>query len=236
MIASVSAFLSDSPAAHVREHTSVLASAEKRALVWMAERLPRWVSSDHLTALGAASMVAASLAFVQARSTPWALASVPAFLALNWFGDSLDGTVARVRRRQRPRYGFYVDHVVDIANAVLLFTGMALSGLVSGWIAAALLVGYLLLCAESFLATHALGVFRLSFAGFGPTELRILLSIGALVAMVNPVVAPFGLREQLLFDVGGLIAAIGMFAVFLVSAARNTAALYRAEPLPQERQ
>ena len=141
--------------------------------------------------------------------------------------------MARVRNQQRPRYGYYLDHVVDIANTAVLFTGLALSGLCSPWIAMALLVGYLLLCGESFLATHALGVFRVSFAGMGPTELRILLSVGALAAMAQPVVRPFGLGAFQLFDVGGLIGAIGMGVVFLLSAARNTRALYRAEPLPR---
>jgi archaetidylinositol phosphate synthase len=216
---------------HIREHRSVLAGVEKRTLVWMAERLPRWVNSDHLTALGAVAMVGTGAAFAAASLTPLALLLVPPTLALNWFGDSLDGTVARVRKTQRPRYGYYLDHVVDVVNATFLFTGLALSGLASPWVAGALLVGYLLLAAESFLATHSLGVFRISFAGFGPTELRILLSIGALVAMIKPVVNPLGLGEFQLFDVGGLIGAVGMFGAFLLNAARNTVELYRAEPL-----
>ncbi len=139
---------------HVREHTSVLAAAEKRLLVWLAHRLPRWVGSDHLTALGALAMIATALAFAAASLDLRFLLAVPVCLAINWFGDSLDGTVARVRNQQRPRYGFYVDHVVDIANTVVLFTGLAFSGLCSPWIAVALMVGYLLLSGEAFLATH----------------------------------------------------------------------------------
>jgi archaetidylinositol phosphate synthase len=219
---------------HTREHTSVLAAAEKRALIWMAERLPRRVNSDHLTALGALAMVGAGGAFAAASRMPLALALVPLFLAINWFGDSLDGTVARVRNAQRPRYGFYLDHVVDIVNTTFLFGGLALSGLVSPWIAWALLVSYLLLSAESFLATHTLGVFRISFAGFGPTELRILLAVGSIAAMVKPMVQPFGLGPFYLFDVGGLIGVVGMVTVFLASAVRNVAALYRAEPLRRD--
>ena len=217
---------------HVREHRSVLADVEKRTLIWLAHRLPRWVNSDHLTVLGAAAMVGVGASFAAARWSPGALALVPVFLAVNWFGDSLDGTVARVRNTQRPRYGFYVDHVVDIANATVMFAGLGLSGLTDLWIAAGLLVAYLLLCAESFLATHTLGVFRISFGGFGPTELRIVLSIGALAAMQRPVVDLFGVGHFRLFDVGGVVAIIGMLTVFVVSAARNTRALYRAEPLP----
>ena len=217
---------------HVREHRSVLADIEKRTLIWLAHRLPRWVNSDHLTVLGAAAMLGVGASFAAARVAPTALALVPLFLAVNWFGDSLDGTVARVRNAQRPRYGFYVDHVVDIANATVMFAGLGLSGLADVWVAAGLLVAYLLLCAESFLATHTLGVFKISFAGFGPTELRIVLSVGALVAMYRPLVNPFGLGQFQLFDVGGVIAILGMLAVFVVSAVRNTRTLYRAEPLP----
>lgn len=219
------------PGVHRREHTSLLAAAEKRLLVWIAHRLPLAITADHLTALGAVAIVGVAASFACAPLSRWILLGVPLFLALNWFGDSLDGTVARVRNQQRPRYGFYVDHVVDIANATMLFGGLAVSGLASPWIASGLLVGYLLLCAESFLATHALGVFRLAFSGFGPTELRILLSVGALVAIWRPVVRPFGLGEQQLFDVGGAIGAIGMLIVFVISAIRNARTLYRAEPL-----
>jgi len=222
------------PPQHIREHRSVLAGAEKRLLVWMAERLPRWINSDHLTALGGIAMVGTGAAFAAASVTSWALLLVPVTLAVNWFGDSLDGTVARVRNAQRPLYGYYVDHVVDIVNATVLFTGLAFSGLASPWIAGALLVAYLLLAGESFLATYSLGVFKISFAGFGPTELRILLSIGALVAIVKPIVTPFGLGQYLLFDVGGAIGAAGMFGAFLLNAIRNTAALYRAEPLVKQ--
>jgi archaetidylinositol phosphate synthase len=217
---------------HVREHSSVLAAAERRLLIWIAQRLPGWLNSDHLTALGALAMAGAAAAFAAASIDVRWLALVPVLLAVNWFGDSLDGTVARVRNQQRPRYGFYLDHVVDIANTTVLLAGLALSGLCSPWIAIALMVGYLLLCGESFLATHALGVFRISFAGMGPTELRLLLSVGALAAMSQPNVRPFGLGPFQLFDVGGVVGAIGMAVVFVLSAARNTRALYVAEPLP----
>jgi phosphatidylglycerophosphate synthase len=217
---------------HTRELNSVLAAAEKRVLIWMAERMPRRVNSDHLTAIGALAMVGAGAAFAAASRAPQALALVPLFLAINWFGDSLDGTLARVRNAQRPRYGFYVDHVVDIVNTTFLFGGLALSGIASPWIASALLVGYLLLSAESFLAAHTLGVFRISFAGFGPTELRILLAIGAVTAIVRPTVLLFGSGPFYLFDVGGIIGVAGMVTVFVASAVRNTIALYRAEPLP----
>ena len=220
---------------HVREHRAVTAALEKRALIWLAHRLPLWVNSDHLTALGALAMLGAGAAFALARWEPLALTLVPVFLAVNWYGDSLDGTVARVRGHQRPRYGYYVDHVVDLLNATVLFAGMAASGLMHPVLAMGVLVGYLLLAGESFLATHSVGIFRISFSGFGPTELRFLLAIGALVAIARPVVRPFGLAEQRLFDVGGLVAVIGMAVVFVISAVRNGRTLYAAEPLPGRR-
>jgi archaetidylinositol phosphate synthase len=220
------------PAAHAREHRSLLAAAEKRLLVWIAHRLPLFINADHLTALGVVGTAGAGLAFAAAGWTPWALVAVPIFLAVNWFGDSLDGTVARVRNQQRPRYGFYVDHVVDLMNAVSLFGGLTASGLMQPVLALWLLVAYVLLCAESFLATHAVGVFRLSFSGVGPTELRILLSIGALAAIWRPMIAPLGWGPFALFDVCGTVALVGMMAVFLISAVRNGQQLYREEPLP----
>ena len=217
---------------HVRIHGSVLAAAEKRVLIWIAERLPAAVNADHLTALGAVAMVGAGAAFAAARPDVRWLGLVPVMLAINWFGDSLDGTVARVRGHQRPRYGYYLDHVIDVVNTVALFLGMAASGLMHPLLGMGVLLGYVMLCAESFLATHALGVFRISFSGVGPTELRLLLSAGAITAIVRPVVTPFGMGPVALFDIGGAIAIVGMAVAFIVSACRNARTLYRAEPLP----
>jgi phosphatidylglycerophosphate synthase len=221
-----------SSAQHTREHKSLLAAAEKRALVWIARRLPAQLNSDHLSALGLISMFGAGVSFAAFRSTPWAAAAVVACLAANWFGDSLDGTLARVRGHQRPRYGFYVDHVIDLAGSAFLLSGLAMSNLMSPLVAVALLAAYLLVSAESYLATHAVGVFRMSFMGFGPTELRILLALGAVRAVEATSVRMGALGEFRLFDVGGAFAVVGLLIVFAVQAARNTRALYRAEPLP----
>jgi phosphatidylglycerophosphate synthase len=180
--------------------------------------------------------VAAGAAFAAASWDRRALWLVPVMLAVNWFGDSLDGTVARVRGHQRPRYGYYLDHAVDLLNATALFTGMAFSGLMAPVLGLALLLGYVLLCAESFLATHAVGVFRISFSGIGPTELRILLSIGAMVAIWRPVVVPFGLAPVALFDISAVVSLVGMAVAFGVSTWRNARTLYLAEPLPREHQ
>ena len=217
---------------HIRINTGVLAAFEKQALVWMARRLPKWVNSDHLTVLALIAMAAAGASFWAARMWPPALVLVVVSLAVNWFGDSLDGTLARVRKHERPRYGFYVDHVLDLAGASLLFGGMSLSGFMSPVVGLAVLVAYMLVSAEVFLGTAVQGKFRMSFLSVGPTELRILLSIGALALFSYPVVRPFGLGPFLLFDVGGVVAVLGMVVAFVTSATRTTMALYRAEPLP----
>ena len=217
---------------HVRINTGVLAAVEKRTLIWIANRLPRWVNSDHLTLLALVAMAAAGGAFWLASVWQPALVLVVIALAVNWFGDSLDGTLARVRKHERPRYGFYVDHVLDIAGTTLLFGGMALSGYMCPIVALMLLAAYLLVAAEVFLATAIGGTFRMSFLNVGPTELRILLSIGALALFTQPVVTPFGLGPFRLFDIGGSVAILGLAVAFLTGAAQTTRMLYRAEPLP----
>ena len=217
-------------ATHVRQHNSILAAAEKRALIWMAHRLPRWIHSDHLSGLGLLSMAGAGLAFWTAGMDPIAGAVLVVLcLALNWFGDSLDGTVARVRDQQRPRYGYYVDHVIDLAGTAMLFAGVAASGLMSPVIAILVVAAYYLVSAEAFLATHSRGLFKMAFAGIGPTELRILLAAGAIAVIDSPFVSPFGLAPVRLWDLGGVIAAVGMTVAFVVSSSRNGFALYLEE-------
>lgn len=217
-------------ATHVRQHNSILAAAEKRALIWMAHRLPRWIHPDHLSALGLVSMGGAGLAFWMAGMDPIAGATLVVLcLALNWFGDSLDGTVARVRDQQRPRYGYYVDHVIDLAGTAMLFAGVAASGLMSPSIATLVVAAYYLVSAETFLATHSRGLFKMAFAGVGPTELRILLAAGAIAVIDSPLVSPFGLAPVKLWDLGGVIGAVGMTVAFVVSSSRNGFALYLEE-------
>jgi len=214
-----------------RIHGSFMAAAEKRALVWMAERMPAWVNSDHLTLLGFAAMFLAGVSYSIARWHSIGLLLATFFLAVNWFGDSLDGTLARVRNCQRPRYGFYVDHVIDSFGALFLMTGLALSTYVNPWIACAMLISFLLLSIETYLATYTIGTFRLSFARFGPTELRILLALAnaALWFSPNATLPAFHLR---LLDFGGLIGSCAMFLMAIVAAILHTHALYLKEPSP----
>ena len=214
-----------------RIHESMLAAAEKRLLIRIASRMPRWINSDHLTGLGAAGMLGAGLCYAVAPAWPAALAAAIVLLAVNWFGDSLDGTLARVRRHERPRYGFYLDHVLDAVGILLLIGGLAAGGFVSAGIAAAFLVAYYLLTIEIALATHTLGTFKISYWMFGPTELRILLAIGTLQLMRSPWSTIAGHR-LLLFDVGLGIGAAAILFTFIAAAVTNTRKLYRLEPLP----
>ncbi len=221
------------PPLHIRKNESLLAVPEKRALHYLAEHMPSWVTSDHLTLLGLLAMSLAGVCYWAARFDRLALLGVAVFLAVNWFGDSLDGTLARVRNRQRPRYGFYVDHVIDLVGTFCLLGGLALLGFMTPMIALGMLAAFLMVQAEVFLATHVSGVFRMSFLGFGPTELRILLAVGTLYLLHDPTVGLGRAGRFLLFDVGGLTAITGMATAVAVSFIRNTWALYKAEPLPR---
>jgi len=214
-----------------RAQVSLLAPLEKRCLVWLAHHTPRAIHSDHLTLLGLVSLAAAGLSYWYARYHRAGLLLVIVFLALNWLGDSLDGTLARVRNRQRPRYGFYVDHVVDAFGTFFLLGGLALSGYMSPAIAAGLLIAYFMLSIEVYLATYTIGTFHLSFWKFSPTELRILLMIGNLALYFGHTSALLLGRYYRLFDVGGVVGLIGMSLMLISAVVRHTIHLYRAERL-----
>jgi archaetidylinositol phosphate synthase len=208
-----------------RLQQSVLAGPEKRLLVWMAERTPSWLHPDHLTIFGFVAQLMTGVSYALARANQLGLAGAVVFLVLNWFGDSMDGTLARVRQRQRPRYGFYVDHMLDSIGAVAMMAGLAYSGYMSPAIAVGLLVMFLLLSIQSYLATYALSEFRMSFWSLGPTELRLFLILGNLAAYLWPMVV----KGYRLFDLAGAIGIAGMCAVLVWFAARNIARLYTEE-------
>jgi hypothetical protein len=147
---------------HTRILSSVLSGVERRTLAWLAARMPAWVHSDHLTALALVAMLGAGLSYVLSTVTPVGFGLVGVCLAINWFGDSLDGTLARVRRQERPRYGYYVDHIVDAFGIVFVVGGMAAAGVMSPVVALGFLVAYFMLSIEVYLATYSLGEFRLT--------------------------------------------------------------------------
>lgn len=214
----------------IRVQQNLIADSEKRVLLWLAGKTPEAVNSDHLTTVGAMGMFLTGASYVYARYSHYGLLLGCVFLAVNWLGDSLDGTLARHRKRQRPRYGFYVDHVIDCFGITALFAGMGASGYMRPMFAAWMLIAYLLLSSEIFLATYAVGRFEMSHVGLGPTELRILLCIGNVYLFFWPSTHPFGLQLSLL-DFGAILGAIGMTMIALSSAVRHGRTLYDAEKL-----
>ena len=214
-----------------RVNQALTASIERRALNWMARHAPDWLSSDQLTLLGLSAQIGAGICYALSRYHRRLLLLVIVFVALNWLGDSLDGTLARVRRQQRPRYGFYVDHMVDVFGSIALMCGLGYSGMLHWQTAIAMLVAFLLLSCESYLATYTLSRFELSQGLFGPTEIRILLIIGNMALLRSPYATVLGHR-MLLFDLGGTIAAVCMAATAVIVTIRHTAQLYRQERLP----
>jgi archaetidylinositol phosphate synthase len=215
-----------------RSNRGALASLERKALIWMANRMPAWVNSDHLSALGFLALIGVGFSYWYSRYSNTGLILAIVFFILNWFGDSLDGTLARVRNQQRPRYGFYVDHILDACGSMFVFGGLALSGHMSERVAIGLLIVYLLLSIEIYLATYTVGTFHLSFAAFGPTELRLLLIAGN-IAMFYKRLVVLGGNQYSLFDVGGSIGIVGMAVALVWSIVKHTALLYRAETPPQ---
>lgn len=220
--------LTFAPATRIQE--SFVAATEKRTLLWLAKRTPGWINSDHLTILGFAGQCLAGACYALARWNRYMLLLGIVFLGVNWLGDSLDGTLARVRNRQRPRYGFYVDHIADTFAAFFLMGGLAVSGFVHPAIAIGMLVAFLMLSIEVYLASYTLGRFQLSYWKFGPTEIRLLLAAGNIALLYSPTVKILGGQFRL-FDIGGAVAIVGMSGMLIVCAIRHTAILYREESI-----
>jgi archaetidylinositol phosphate synthase len=212
----------------VRVHNALTARVEMRLLTWIARRIPAAIGPDHLTGLALAAQILAGAAYAVSARDGRFLWLVNCFLVFNWLGDSLDGTVARIRNQQRPRYGFYVDHIADTFGALVLIAGLGCSGYLHWPIAAGMLVCFYVLSIESYLGAYTIGRFHLSHGIFGPTEIRIVLAAGNAIASVRPSVILAG-RHFLLFDVGGAVAIAGMALMALAVTLRHTMLLYREE-------
>jgi archaetidylinositol phosphate synthase len=215
-----------------REINGLLGRHEKPLLVYLASRLPPWVGSDHLTLLGLFATALAGGAYLAVRWQPHMLHLVNLALVLNWFGDSLDGTLARQRNHCRPRYGFYVDHVIDAFGALFVLGGLALSGLMSPAAVGVFLIAYYLMAINVYLTTYTLGVFRISYGPIGGTELRVLLMLCNLVVLYMPRLTILG-WSVLVFDAVATAVAAALFVTGVHLAIRNTIKLYRLEPLPR---
>ena len=171
----------------VRIQTSVLNSLEKKVLVWLAECQPSWMTSDILTYIGTFGAVVIAAGYIlSAWNINFLWLSSLGFI-INWYGDSLDGTLARVRKTQRPVYGYYLDHTIDAINEVMIFVGVGLSGLMHLEIALLALVMYLLMTINVSINAHLKKEFKLTYASMGPTEFRIIMIIiNTLFALIRP--------------------------------------------------
>lgn len=216
---------------HARTSKFVLQRLEARILPRLAARLPDWVMPDHLTVLGLVASTAIGAGYALSnRNEAW-LWLVNAALVANWFGDSLDGTLARFRRIERPRYGFYLDHLTDAYSTLAIGLGLGFSPYMLLAVGLAIAIAYLLLSINVYLETHVFEEFRSSYGNLGPTEVRlILIALNITALSVGPL--PFrvyGLGATV-FDVFGLAVAFGMIWMLLVRAADNLRSLARLEP------
>lgn len=198
-----------------RIQTSLINGVERKALVWLAERQPRWVTSDFLTLVGTFGALLVGAGFVLTfYSINWLWLSI-AGLAINWYGDSLDGTLARVRNSQRPIYGYYIDHTIDCINEALMFIGAGLSPLMNLHLALMLFILYLFLTINVSMNAHLKSEFRLTYAKLGPTEFRILIALGCLVLIAFPTCDDFTLSVRLLGHTT-VLSTLDLLALFLV--------------------
>ena len=216
---------------HTRSKTFLLAGVEQRALQWLAPRIPARVMPDHLTALGVVGALGIAAAYVLANQHPAWLLVATGLLLVHWFGDSLDGTLARVRRTERPTYGYYLDHLVDGFATVAIGIGLGLSPHMLLATGLFIVIAYLLLSINTYLETSAFGVFELGYGRFGPTEARV-----GLAALNVAMFAGLALDTTVLgvdvgvLDLAGLAIAAGMVAMLVVRGAKNLRVLAEREP------
>src|SRR3954447_8893128 len=214
-----------------REPNFLFANAEKRLLRVIAARLPRWIVPDDLTRLGVAAAVAICAAYQLSNDGRWWLWVASALLVVHWLGDSLDGTLARVRGIERPRYGYYLDHLVDALSTACIGIGLGLSPFMLLAVGALIVVAYLMLSINVYLESYALGCFSIGYGKVGPTEVRVLL-----IALNTALALGLGLDFKLagigmtVFDVVGLGIAGVMCALMMGRAASNLRRLGRDEP------
>lgn len=219
---------------HERTSEFLLRRAEARVLPWMAERLPAGVVPDHLTLLGVAASFGVATAYGLTNRDPAWLWAASLFLVVQWFGDSLDGTLARQRGIERPRYGFYLDHVVDAFSTVVIGLGLGLSPYMLLSVALTLVIGYLVMSINVYLETYVHEEFAFGYGWLGPTEARLLLvGLNTVAVTIGPLAFGIAGVEATVFDLFGAATALGMVALLAVRVAANLRRLGRLEPPPE---
>ena len=225
----------------VRIQTSILNALEKKVLVWLAERQPKWMTSDILTYIGTFGAVVIAAGYIlSAWNINFLWLSSLGFV-INWYGDSLDGTLARVRKTQRPVYGYYIDHTVDCINEFIMFIGIGLSGLMHFSLAMVILAVYFMLTINVSINAHLKKEFRLTYAKLGPTEFRILAIIAnTILALVRPI-SEFALtffifgREFTLasLDIVGIIVLLVLAVIYLTTIVKDGRGYAEMDPMPK---
>ena len=214
-----------------RSKQFVLARVEERLLEWIAERLPARVMPDHMTALGVLAALGIAVAYLLANESQVWLWAASALLVVHWLGDSLDGTLARVRRIERPKYGYYLDHLVDALATALIGLGLGLSPYMLLSVGLVIVVTYLILSINTYLETQAFGVFSLGYGGVGPTEVRlVLIVLNTVIALGVGLDFSVGNLGLTLLDLVGLAVAGVMIAALAGRAAKNLRRLAELEP------
>jgi len=214
-----------------RRATFIFSEAEKRLLVWMAARLPRWVLPDHLTVIGIIGSLLITVSYLLSNRDPAWLWGGSLGFVINWFGDSLDGTTARVRRIQRPRYGYYLDHITDAFSTLAIGLGLGLSPYMLLSVGLAIVIAYLILSINVYLESQVLGDFRFGYGIIGPTESRlVLIGLNSVALAVGPIPFTVHVVEATVFDLAGIVGVAIMSGMLARRVFRNLGNLGRAEP------
>ena len=227
----------------VRIQNSILNGAEKKALAWLAERQPKWVVSDMLTLVGIIGALMIGAGFVLcSKNINWLWLSIAGFV-VNWYGDSLDGTLARVRNTQRPLYGYYLDHTVDCFNEAFMFLGLGLSYLMRLDIAQMILIVYLFLTVNVSVNAHLKSEFKLTYGKLGPTEFRVIACLLIMCVIFFPCIREFHTSMHFLgrevaltaLDIAGLVILAVLVLIYLVTVIQDARGYAKADPMPERR-